>query len=100
MRPRITGRENFGAAEDRQMVASNKENLQGESSKKRKIEGVIKEFGSNMKLQLAQGMNVTDQLQGQRQILMVKLLHTHNRILDVVQGEQEISKMKLSRKTE
>ena len=40
------------------------------------------------------------QLQGQRQLLMAKILETQNRILGVVENEQEITKLNLNRKSE
>ena len=60
---------------------------------KRKIDCELNEFELAMKEQNsnASNMDMIERLQGQRQLLMAKMLENQNRMLEVVKNEQEIT---------
>ena len=70
---------------------------------KQKIDSELTEIESTMKLprsQTSERVFSVSLLQGQRQIIMNKLLETQNRLVGLLENEQEIAKMNINRNYE
>ena len=101
-------KEKYEVAQKRQMVTSNYENSQNDIMShsqvvKRKIDSELTEIESTMKLprsQTSERVFSVSLLQGQRQIIMNKLLETQNRLVGLLENEQEIAKMNINRNYE
>ena len=101
-------KEKYEVAQKRQMVTSNYENSQNDIMSrsqvvKQKIDSELTEIESTMKLprsQTSERVFSVSLLQGQRQIIMNKLLETQNRLVGLLENEQEIAKMNINRNYE